>query len=194
MDIIKFESKIKKVEILNEKIEPKIYKRPFCLDAKVYKLKSPLTESALYITISDINENGNIRPFEIFINSKEVSNTQWVVILTRLISAIFRSNSNPVFIIEELKSIFDPKGGYISKEGYVPSLVAEIGMVIEKHFENIGLISKKTNEILEQKKEEFIKSGGEIENAEVCPKCFNKTYVNISGCFTCLNCGHGKCS
>ncbi len=200
---VKLKSKIKAVSVVKEE-PPKLqelsesFKRPEVLDSKTYKLKSPLTEAALYVTISDVTLNAGTehetrRPFEIFINSKEVSNAQWVVAVTRLISAVWRKGGDAVFVVEELKSIYDPKGGYISKDGYVPSLVAEIGKIIERHFESIGLIEKTSDEILEQKKKEYLKSGGNMDNASICPKCHSKSFVNMSGCEMCVSCGFSKC-
>jgi ribonucleoside-diphosphate reductase alpha chain len=117
--------------------------RPIELMGKTYKVKTPLTAQSLYITINDIVEpNGKIRPFEIFINSKNLQHFSWMVALTRLISAVFRRTSDPSFLVEELKCIFDPNGGYFKKGHYVPSLAAEIGEVIQEHLISIGICEK----------------------------------------------------
>ena len=114
--------------------------RPIQLNGRTYKIKTPLSAQALYITINDVIEgDGRVRPFEIFINSKNLQHFSWMVAMTRLISAVFRRTSNPSFLVEELRSIFDPNGGYFKNGQYVPSLVAEIGDVIEKHLAAIGI-------------------------------------------------------
>ena len=144
------------------------------LDGKTYKIKSPLCEHALYVTIND--KDG--KPYEVFINSKDVAHFAWVTALTRTISAVFRSVPDPMFLVEELKGVYDPKGGYLKKGGvYVPSLVAEIGSVIEKHL-------KRNVEVAEVE----TKSTG-----VQCPKCLSMTVVVQEGCKTCLNCGDSKC-
>ncbi len=126
---------------LHEKLE-----RPEMLIGSTYKVKTPLTEHALYVTINDIilnhgTENELRRPFEIFINSKNMDHFQWIVALTRIISAVFRKGGDVTFLVEELRSVFDPRGGYFKKGGrYMPSLVAEIGDAIECHMRMIGLL------------------------------------------------------
>ncbi len=120
--------------------------RPETLVGSTFKVKSPLFEHALYVTINDIVLNAGTRhelrrPFEIFINSKNMDHFQWIVALTRLMSAVFRKGGDVTFIVEELKAVFDPRGGYFKAGGvYMPSIVAEIGAVIEQHMKNIGLI------------------------------------------------------
>lgn len=117
-----------------------IQTRPIELYGKTYKIKTPLSAQGLYITINDIREpSGKLRPFEIFINSKNLQHFSWMVAMTRLISAVFRRTSDPSFLVEELKSIFDPNGGYFRDGHYVPSLVAEIGDVIEQHLRSLGI-------------------------------------------------------
>ncbi len=120
--------------------------RPEQLIGSTFKIKSPLFEHALYVTINDIVLNAGTkyeqrRPFEIFINSKNMDHFQWIVALTRILSAVFRKGGDVTFIVEELKAVFDPRGGYFKAGGvYMPSIVAEIGAVIEQHMKNIGLI------------------------------------------------------
>jgi hypothetical protein len=120
--------------------------RPETLVGSTFKIKSPLFEHALYVTINDIVLNAGTkhelrRPFEIFINSKNMDHFQWIVALTRILSAVFRKGGDVTFIVEELKAVFDPRGGYFKAGGvYMPSIVAEIGAVIEQHMKNIGLI------------------------------------------------------
>lgn len=122
--------------------------RPDKLVGNTYKIKTPVTEHALYITINDVVMNEGTaqehrRPFEIFINSKNMDHFQWIVALTRVMSAVFRKGGDVTFLVEELHSVFDPSGGYFKKGGkYIPSLVAEIGEVVEQHLQEIGMLKK----------------------------------------------------
>ena len=119
-----------------------LLQRPESLDGTTYKIKTPFTEHAFYVTINDILVDGRRRPFEIFINSKNMENFAWVVALTRVISAVFRREGDVTFLVEELRSIFDPQGGYFKPGGKrMPSLVAEIGDCLENHLIKIGLVS-----------------------------------------------------
>jgi hypothetical protein len=195
---------------MHEKLE-----RPEILLGSTYKIKTPLTEHALYLTINDIVLNPGTphekrRPFEIFINSKNMDHFQWVVALTRVISAVFRKGGDVTFLVEELHSVFDPRGGYFKKDKYTPSLVAEIGDVIERHLKMIGLIP---TEALDEHQKQFIEQkrreaesravthkdcdGGEASafpaTAQLCGKCSMKAVVKMDGCMTCLNCGDSKC-
>jgi len=189
-------------------------KRPDMLVGSTYKVKTPVSEHAMYITINDIilnegTEHESRRPFEVFINSKNMDNFQWVVALTRLISAVFRKGGDTTFMVEELKAVFDPKGGYFKPGGvFMPSLVAEIGFAIEKHMQMIGMIpTDKLDDhqkaFLEKKRKE-LETGGQTEiaaddsgsypeNATVCAKCSTKAVVLMDGCMTCLSCGDSKC-
>ena len=127
--------------LMHEKLE-----RPEALVGSTYKIKSPLVEHAMYVTINDIvlnpgTEHELRRPFEVFINSKNMDHFQWVVAITRIMSAVFRKGGDVTFLVEELKAVFDPRGGYFKAGGvYMPSIVAEIGSVIEQHMKSIGLI------------------------------------------------------
>jgi len=193
-------------------------KRPDFLLGSTYKIKPPVSEHALYITINDILLNEGTdheirRPYEVFINSKSMEHYQWVIALTRVISAVFRKGGDITFLIEELCSVYDPNGGYYKKGGvYMPSLVAEISSVIEKHMKSIGLIkseemSDNTKQILAEKKAQFEQEGSQTHaktddvpednpfpaNASLCNKCHNKSVIVMDGCQTCLNCGDSKC-
>lgn len=123
--------------------------RPEKITGSTYKVKTPVTEHALYITINDVIMNEGTpqehrRPFEIFVNSKNMDHFQWIVGLTRVMSAVFRKGGDVTFLVEELSSVFDPNGGYYKKGGkYVPSLVAELGHVVETHLQNIGMLKLK---------------------------------------------------
>ena len=140
--------------------------RPETLSGSTYKIKTPLSDHAMYLTINDIilNEGSDHelrRPFEIFLNSKNMDQYQWISALTRVISAVFRKGGDCTFLVEELKAIFDPQGGYFKSGGrFMPSLVAEIGWAIEDHLQKIGLLKKAAipehqQKIMDEKKTEF---------------------------------------
>ena len=188
--------------------------RPEKITGSTYKVKTPVTEHALYITINDVVMNEGTpqehrRPFEIFINSKNMEHFQWIVALTRVMSAVFRKGGDVTFLVEELKSVFEPSGGYFKKGGkFVPSLVAEIGEVVEKHLQNIGMLKKvgldeHQQKLVEEKRTEYFEKhakAGEDMNAEgfpkgaqLCNKCNTKASIIMDGCLTCLNCGESKC-
>ncbi len=194
------------LEYFHEKLE-----RPEVLIGSTYKIRTPLSDHSLYITINDIILNPGTpheirRPFELFINSKNMDHFQWIVALTRVMSAVFRKGGDITFLVEELHSVFDPKGGYMKRGGrYVPSLVAEIGDVIEAHLQMIGMIpprelSQVQREFIENKRQEFANvqkeaatAGGFPTAATLCNKCHTKAVVRIDNCATCLNCGDSKC-
>ncbi|MGL4733937.1 MAG: NrdJb [Enterovibrio sp.] len=185
--------------------------RPEKLLGTTYKLKTPehVSEHSLFITINDVvlnegTENELRRPFEIFINSKSLEHYQWIVALTRIISAVFRKGGDCTFLVEELRSVFDPRGGYWNKGKYVPSLIAEIGNVIEQHLLEIGMlepkegilqqvISKKAVAADEKKASPVSQESGFPVHAVLCNKCHQKSVVIKDGCQTCLNCGDSKC-
>lgn len=188
--------------------------RPERLMGTTYKLKTPehVSEHSLFITINDIILNeGTVhetrRPFEIFINSKSLEHYQWIVALTRIISAVFRKGGDVTFLVEELRSVFDPKGGYWNKGKYVPSLIAEIGNVIETHLTEIGMLkvpgldehqqaflAEKQAELKAQQQAGEQQAGsGFPPGAALCYKCHTKALVLKDGCMTCLNCGDSKC-
>ena len=194
---------------MHEKIE-----RPEVLLGSTYKVKTPLSEHALYVTINDVILNAGTphelrRPFEIFINSKNMDHFQWIVALTRIISAVFRKGGDVTFLVEELKAVFDPRGGYFKKGGkYMPSLVAEIGDAIESHLRSIGLlkndgpdehqqrlIAEKRNQFeqTQQQASETAEVSGFPDSAKLCDKCHTKAVIVMDGCLTCLNCGDSKC-
>lgn len=167
--------------------------RPVDLHGATYKIKTPQSEHALYITINNMELDGVVHPYEMFINSKNMDHFQWVIALTRLVSAVWRKGGDSKFLVEELKNVFDPKGGYYKRGGvYMPSLVAEIGTVIEQHLKSIGVIAVVVDEhqqaFLEAKKEEY--KGAEMQ---LCGKCNVKALVLLDGCMTCTNCGDSKC-
>ena len=206
---------------MHERIE-----RPEVLIGSTYKIKSPMVEHAMYVTINDIVLNAGTehelrRPFEVFINSKSMDHFQWIVGLTRIMSAVFRKGGDVTFLVEEMKAVFDPRGGYFKAGGvYMPSLVAEIGAVVEEHMKSIGLIhdpemSAHTKALIAEKRKQFEErakkdaapaSPGAAEaiavtgdgtsfppSATMCHKCSTKALVIMDGCATCLNCGYSKC-
>ena len=200
-----------------DKVEPSLesmhenVERPEVLLGSTYKIKTPQSEHALYITINDMvlnmgTEHEERRPYEVFINSKNMEHFQWVLALTRVISAVFRKGGDVTFLVEEMKAVFDPKGGYFKKGGvFMPSLVAEIGTAIESHMKFIGLIkpevmSDHQKQYLAEKRQEFDNKHGVSsdesgfpDKAVLCHKCSTKAMVLMDGCMTCLNCGESKC-
>lgn len=194
--------------------------RPEKLLGSTYKLKTPehISEHSLFITINDVvlnegTEHETRRPFEVFINSKSLEHYQWIVALTRIMSAVFRKGGDCTFLVEELRSVFDPKGGYWNKGKYVPSLIAEIGNVIEQHLTEIGMLAKPEPDVHQQAflqaKQQELTAEPETEatpaedaeannsnfppSATLCYKCHNKAVIIKDGCQTCLNCGDSKC-
>lgn len=220
------DSDVKKVtaEIIqmHEKLE-----RPEMLLGSTYKIKTPQSEHALYVTINDVllnqgTEHEIRRPYEIFINSKNMDHFQWIVALTRIISAVFRKGGDVTFLVDELRSVFDPRGGYFKKGGkYKPSLVAEIGDAIECHMKMIGMIQDKGMDdsqkaMLDAKRKEYDsintidvnradKDNGETHDeatantadfpstSQLCKACHTKAVISMDGCMTCLACGDSKC-
>lgn len=207
---------------MHERIE-----RPDVLIGNTYKIKSPLVEHAFYVTINDIvlnpgTEHELRRPFEVFINSKSMEHFQWIVALTRIMSAVFRKGGDVTFLVEEMKAVFDPRGGYFKPGGvYMPSLVAELGSIIEEHMKSIGLIhdpelSPEQRALIADKRRQYetrtrTASGASSSadhdedlavtgdgtsfppSAAMCHKCSTKALVIMDGCATCLNCGYSKC-
>ena len=224
-----------KVEIVQDAPEDNVIQmherieRPEVLVGSTYKIKSPLVEHAMYVTINDIVLNAGTehelrRPFEVFINSKSMDHFQWIVGMTRIMSAVFRKGGDVTFLVEEMKAVFDPRGGYFKAGGvYMPSLVAEIGAVVEEHMKSIGLIvdpemSAHQRALIAEKRKQFEErskknsevsaapAAGAVEDiavtgdgtsfpptATMCHKCSTKALVLMDGCATCLNCGYSKC-
>jgi hypothetical protein len=196
------------IEDMHESVE-----RPEMLVGATYKIKTPQSEHALYVTINDMVLNhGTLhetrRPFEIFINSKNMAHFQWVVALTRVISAVFRKGGDVTFLVEEMKAVFDPQGGYFKPGGrFMPSIVAEIGFALERHMKMIGLLEEvqmpeAQREMLQAKRAEYdtlkgrpqsVEEGDFPADAKLCGKCYTKAVIIMDGCLTCLNCGDSKC-
>ena len=197
-----------KVIRMHERLE-----RPEMLIGSTYKIKTPVSDHAMYVTINDIilhqgTEHEKRRPFEIFINSKNLDHYQWIVALTRIISAVFRKGGDVTFLVEELKAVFDPRGGYWQTGGrFMPSIIAELGHIVEKHLIAIGMMAppgldEHQQKLVEQKRAEYEESQRQTdafseteypEGAQLCTKCNTTAVILMDGCMTCLSCGDSKC-
>jgi ribonucleoside-diphosphate reductase alpha chain len=166
--------------------------RPAALEGQTYKVKWPGSEHALYITINDIVIAGHRRPFEVFINSKNMEHFAWTVALTRMISAVFRRGGDISFVVEELKAVFDPRGGAWMEGRYIPSILAAIGGVIERHLIDIGFIEGEGLGLKSDPKAEVLRVG-EAPRGKACPSCGSYDLRMVEGCLTCGSCGHSKC-
>lgn len=171
--------------------EAALSERPETLPACVYKVKMG-GDPAFYVTVSDITENGQRRPFEVFINTKNPEHIAWTTALTRTISAIFRRPHDSSFIVEELKNVFDPKGGGFWKNQYRPSVVAAIGQVIEDHMREIGYGNFGDRKVSVPAVMSAPYDSTEVLKA-TCPQCFSTNMKREAGCTQCLDCGHSKC-
>ena len=180
--------------------------RPEELPGATYKLKWPDSPHSIYITINDILQDGRRRPFEVFVNSKNMEHFAWTVALTRMISAVFRRGGDVSFVVEELKAVFDPRGGQWMNGRYVPSLLAAIGDVIERHMIDIGFIPKPGSEDEETEAERKRLAAGlphdhDDKPADAarpsafrqCPKCGGYALKREEGCDACVDCGYSKC-
>ena len=176
--------------------------RPDIVDAKVYKVKSSFVKNSVFVTLGYISENGRKRPFEIFINSKDLTRAPEYVVLTRLISAIFRRTDDPMFILEELRGIFDPSGGFFKEGKYMHSFYAEVADVIERFFFDVEIVEKP--DLLPKQDNGMVDSAPILSNDEgnlgnlqfkICPECSNRTLKMEAGCDVCVDsdCGYSKC-
>lgn len=178
------------------------FDRPSSLEGATYKLKWPGSEHALYITVNDIFEDGRRRPFEVFINSKNMEHFAWTVALTRMISAVFRRGGDVSFVVEELKAVFDPRGGAWIEGKYIPSILAAIGGVIERHLIAIGFIAGEGMGLKSDPKAEPEPVSPKPAPAtaisapppgDLCPSCGSSAVHRVEGCLTCADCGFSKC-
>lgn len=212
-DKVKAEQAVEQQEKNNVVQMHESVQRPEMLLGSTYKIKTPMSDHALYVTINDIilnegTEHEQRRPFEVFINSKNLDHFQWVVALTRVISAVFRKGGDVTFLVEELQAVFDPQGGYFKQGNFKPSLVAEIGDAIEQHMKMIGMLKddrldENQKALVEQKRAEYeaqnsskkSEEGAEKfpDGAQLCGKCYKHAVVRLDGCNTCLSCGDSKC-
>ena len=192
--------------------------RPESLPGATYKVNWPESDHAIYITLNDIIQDGRRRPFEVFINSKNMEHYAWTVGLTRMMSAVFRRGGDVSFVVEELKAVFDPRGGQWMGGRYVPSLLAAMGDVIERHMIDIGFLAapgKLANEadrvfnVVGLKAEQINDNYDEVKDSKngnqyteevnksifrQCPKCAQLSLIKQEGCDTCIACGHSKCN
>lgn len=188
-------------------------RRPEELHGTTYKIKSPMMENAIYVTINDVvlnagTEHEQVRPLEIFINSKSTENAQWIAALTLTISAIFRQGGRVDLIAEELRNVHDHSGGYYRNGVFIPSLAAEIGLVLQKHLakaagegdapdaEALALAAQKREALVTPvSSPQSLEDAAEpaVPGAVACPKCKAVQMIKMDGCDTCLACGHSKC-
>ncbi|EEE37773.1 ribonucleoside-diphosphate reductase, adenosylcobalamin-dependent [Rhodobacteraceae bacterium KLH11] len=166
--------------------------RPQALEGSTYKLKWPDSEHAIYLTINDIVIGGRRRPFEVFINSKNMEHYAWTLALTRMISAVFRRGGDVSFVVEELKAVFDPRGGAWVKGKYIPSILAAIGGVIEQHMINIGFLEGEGMGLKSDPQAQVVNM--DAPRGKPCPSCGQFGMEMIEGCMTCRSCGYSKCS
>ncbi len=166
--------------------------RPAELEGATYKLKWPDSSHAIYLTVNDIVLNGHRRPFEVFINSKNMEHFAWTVALTRMISAVFRRGGDVSFVVEELKAVFDPRGGAWMGGKYIPSILAAIGGVLEQHMIKIGFLDGEGLGLKADPTAQVVNTGA--PRGPACPACGSYDMRMIEGCMTCANCGYSKCS
>ncbi|MCK0168032.1 adenosylcobalamin-dependent ribonucleoside-diphosphate reductase [Jannaschia sp. S6380] len=167
--------------------------RPAALTGETYKIKWPASEHALYITINDIELDGQRRPFEIFVNSKNMEHFAWTVALTRMISAVFRRGGDVSFVVEELKAVFDPRGGAWVQGKYVPSILAAIGGVIERHMIATGFLAGEGLGLKLDPADPMAAAATVTAPGPACPSCGSFDVHMAEGCATCANCGFSKC-
>ena len=169
--------------------ETAVFRRNQVLDGSTYKIKPPDSDHAVYVTINHAVMDNKPRLMEIFINSKNMEHFAWVVALTRVISAIFRHEVRPTFLVEELRSVFDPRGGYWTGGKYIPSLVAEIGNCLQQHMERLGIVEQGSPPPLAKPEKKNSKG---IKPQELCEKCGAFAVVYSGGCDKCHECGFSK--
>ena len=169
--------------------------RPGELRGRTYKIHWPESDHAIYITINDILQDGRLRPFEVFINSKNMEHFAWTVALTRMISAVFRRGGDVSFVVEELKAVFDPRGGHWVGGRYVPSLLAAIGEAIEQHLISTGFLPAGESGGAEQNEAVALAAGDvpALAAGRSCPKCSMPSLIRQEGCDTCTSCGYSRC-
>lgn len=193
----------------NQKRQSSSASRPKVVDAKVYKVKSAFVKNSVFITLSYINTESGRRPIEIFINSKDLNRAPEYVVLTRLISAIFRRAADPMFILEELHGIHDPNGGSFKEGRYYHSFYAEVAETIEQFFFDVGIVSKEDTkkekeqldqipneempELVEKVAETLVNNNSMNMEFKICPACSSKSLKTENGCDSCMECGYSKC-
>jgi ribonucleoside-diphosphate reductase alpha chain len=165
--------------------------RPQSLEGATYKLKWPDSEHAIYLTVNDVIVGGRRRPFEVFINSKNMEHFAWTVALTRMMSAVFRRGGDVTFVVEELKAVFDPRGGAWVGGKYIPSILAAIGGVLEQHMIEIGFLEGEGMGLKSDPQAQVV--GMTPNRGKACPSCGQYDLRMVEGCMTCGSCGHSKC-
>ena len=168
--------------------------RPEALQGSTYKIRWPEHDHAIYITINDIVRDGRRQPFEIFINSKNTEHYAWTVALTRMISAVFRRGGDVSFIVDELKAVFDPRGGQWVGGHYVPSILAAIGGVIEQHLITIGALAAPESEAARLEPPAVEGGGAQARPVRLCGRCGQPGLQHREGCDMCPACGYSKCA
>jgi ribonucleoside-diphosphate reductase alpha chain len=204
-EIKKSASSINKKESNKKQQKNSSTMRPYVVDAKVYKVKSAFVKNSVFITLSYIETSTGRKPIEIFINSKDLNRAPEYVVLTRLISAIFRRATDPMFILEELHGIHDPNGGSFREGKYYHSFYAEVAETIERFFYDVGIIKKENNQKVKLVKEDT-QTTNQVEPVEIinenrnlnaefklCPDCSSKSLKIENGCDMCVECGYSKC-
>jgi ribonucleoside-diphosphate reductase alpha chain len=164
------------------KTEEPLMPRADQLRGTTYKLKWPESAHAVYVTINDVKQDGQRRPFEMFINSKNMEHYAWTLGLTRMISAVFRRSSDVAFVAEELKAVFDPRGGAWMQGRYVPSLLAAVGEIVERHLGSLAPAQAPAGAF-----------ASPAARRPQCPQCGASALVKVEGCNNCLECGYSKC-
>jgi ribonucleoside-diphosphate reductase alpha chain len=172
-----------KADPLPAKTDEPLAPRGEQLNGTTYKLKWPESAHAVYVTINDVEQDGLRRPFEMFINSKNMEHYAWTLGLTRMISAVFRRSADVAFVAEELKAVFDPRGGAWIQGRYVPSLLAAIGDIVDRHLNDLG-----AGMIAPQ-----LATFAHPFTPAACPQCGATKLVKVEGCNNCLDCGYSKC-
>ena len=178
-------------EPVGARFDMDLMRRPDKVVGATYKLRWPDSEHAMYVTVNDIEMDGVRRPLEVFVNSKNLEHYAWVVALTRMISAVFRRGGEVAFVAEELKQVFDPRGGQWSQGKYVPSLVAAIGEVLERHMRETGFLQPVELQVGTAKGVASAAPSGSL--GQLCPKCSQPGLVREAGCLSCMHCGWSKC-
>ena len=168
--------------------------RPEVLPGRTYKLRWPERDHAIYITLNDIMQDGRRRPFEIFINSKNMEHYAWTLGLTRMISAVFRRGGDVSFVVEELKAVFDPRGGSWMEGRYVPSLLAAIGQVIENHMIAIGFLAADRATGGAGSPQAAVQGASGTAGFSQCPRCGQASVIHQEGCDLCTACSYSKCA
>jgi hypothetical protein len=191
--MIQINEKIVSAEVVKPAPAILAYERPAKLQGATYKIKPPTLDAALYVTINDIElPNGQRRPFEIFLNSKDITHTQWMVALTRLLSGHFRQPLDFLWALDELKQVYDPKGAYFlpGTHHMCGGIVAHIAHVLEEHCRGLGLLPPA------DKPADTTAPAGAVEitlNLRECAKCHQMAVRFLDGCWTCTHCGDSKC-